>query len=204
MQSSQSPSFVNHYVSPNRESTYALSTTKECTDSVNYSADKVGLCIAANAYNPSPSTTYQQQQNIHMPTIAVNQNNVVATQQFPAQAVSFNYTIQNIEPQHHPIQNTVNQNVFQQPESNVEGVRLSLATGSSTEVIERETRQQRLEKYKVEKPHMYPAIEAVRQGMPFCQAARTFRINNRTLWLEYQKLGFSSGRNRVKFYRRLE
>ena len=37
------------------------------------------------------------------------------------------------------------------------------------------------------------ALEAVRfEGMGFCKAARMHGVNNRTLWLEYQKLGYPS------------
>lgn len=42
------------------------------------------------------------------------------------------------------------------------------------------------------------AIEAVRQGMGFLRASRIFGVNNRTLWLEFQKRGYPSGRNRIK------
>lgn len=35
------------------------------------------------------------------------------------------------------------------------------------------------------------ALKAVRdQGMGFCKAAKIYGVNNRTLWLEYQKLGY--------------
>lgn len=47
-------------------------------------------------------------------------------------------------------------------------------------------------------PEWEQAIEAVRKGMGFCRAARAYGINNRTLWLEYQRRGFCSDRARVK------
>lgn len=43
------------------------------------------------------------------------------------------------------------------------------------------------------------ALEAVRfQGMGFCKAARMHGVNNRTLWLEYKKLGYPSKKPRKK------
>lgn len=43
------------------------------------------------------------------------------------------------------------------------------------------------------------ALEAVRtQGIGFCKAAKIHGVNNRTLWLEYQKLGYPMKNARKK------
>lgn len=43
------------------------------------------------------------------------------------------------------------------------------------------------------------ALEAVRcEGIGFCKAARMHGVNNRTLWLEYQKLGYPMKKPRKK------
>ncbi|XP_031618556.1 longitudinals lacking protein, isoforms H/M/V-like [Contarinia nasturtii] len=43
------------------------------------------------------------------------------------------------------------------------------------------------------------ALEAVRdKGMGFCKAAKIYGVNNRTLWLEYQKLGYPMKNSRKK------
>lgn len=43
------------------------------------------------------------------------------------------------------------------------------------------------------------ALEAVRfEGIGFCKAARMHGVNNRTLWLEYQKLGYPTKKSRKK------
>lgn len=68
------------------------------------------------------------------------------------------------------------------------------AYASSVQKVVKEKRGR--EKFKG--PEWEQAIEAVRKGMGFCRAARAFGINNRTLWLEYQRRGFCSDRARVK------
>lgn len=40
------------------------------------------------------------------------------------------------------------------------------------------------------------AIEAVSKGMGFCRASKVYNVNNRSLWLEYKKLGLPSSRHR--------
>lgn len=43
------------------------------------------------------------------------------------------------------------------------------------------------------------ALEAVRfGGIGFCKAARLFGVNNRTLWLEYKKRGYTNNRMSIK------
>lgn len=44
---------------------------------------------------------------------------------------------------------------------------------------------------------MHDAVEAVRLGMGFCKASRTYGVNNRALWLEYIKLGYPR-RDRIR------
>lgn len=51
---------------------------------------------------------------------------------------------------------------------------------------------------KGDEQNLLSAIEAVRKGMGFCRASRMFGVNNRSLWVEYKKTGYSSSRNRNK------
>lgn len=198
---------------------------EECEQSLDCSASEDGRAITLDSSSTSSSSSDNSEHDNGMlqiddphndesaqngfpePTIAHLMTDNVSVADGMQPTVSLNYIETNLLAQSSPQSGSVKHVDFVLPEVYLTGetekavdqppITLKITRGRRTTAT-RKVGKERRGRPKTNGPEMEQAIEAVRKGMGFCRAARTYGINNRTLWLEYQKRGYVSDRARLK------